>query len=265
MIASRFAVSVLVVLGFLVGCDKKTSQGSGTPAEPATAAATGSGGATASSVGGVGNGSITGKVTFVGTAPKPKVLNMAAVPQCAHLHTDPVLDDSIVIGPQGELKNVVVYVTDGGTLGGSLPTTPVVLDQKGCIYVPHVAVVMVGQDFKARNSDGFLHNVHGLCRDNPEFNIPQTQAGQINDIPANKTPEMFSIKCDVHPWMNAWVVVLDHPFSAITGDDGTFTIKGLKDGKYLLTARHQKLGKAEAVVELKNGKAVSDFKIGLKK
>ena len=190
---------------------------------------------------------------------------MAAVPQCAALHANPVLDDSIVIGANGELKNVVVYVTDGAKLGGSVPTTPVILDQKGCIYVPHVAVVMVGQDFKARNSDGFLHNVHGLCRDNPEFNIPQTQAGQTNDLPANKTAETFSIKCDVHPWMNAWVVVLDHPFSAITGDDGTFTIKGLKDGKYLLTAKHQKFGEQTAVVELKNGKAVSDFKFGLKK
>jgi hypothetical protein len=133
------------------------------------------------------------------------------------------------------------------------------------MYTPHVVAVMVGQEFKARNSDGFLHNVHGLCRDNPEFNFPQVQAGQTNNIPANKVPETYKVKCDVHPWMNAWVVVLDHPFSAITGDDGTFTIKGLKDGKYLLTAVHQKLGKAEAVVEMKDGKAVSDFKFSLKK
>lgn len=208
---------------------------------------------------------VTGKAVLDGDAPKPKVISMKAVPQCDKQHTDPVYDESIVVGDKGELKNVVVYVKDGAKLGGAVPTTPVILDQKGCMYSPHVVAVMVGQDLKAENSDGFLHNVHGLCRDNPEFNFPQVQKGQVTKIDATKAPETYKVKCDVHPWMNAWVVVVDNPYFAVTGDDGTFAIKGLKDGKYTLVAWQEKLGMQEAEVEVKDGKATADFKFTPKK
>ena len=208
---------------------------------------------------------VTGKAVLDGPAPKPKEINMKAVPQCAALHANPVYDESIVAGPAGELKNVVVYVKDGAKLGGAAPTTPVELDQKGCVYVPHVVTVMVGQELKAKNSDGFLHNVHGLAKDNGEFNFPQQQKGQENKIDATKQAETYKVKCDVHPWMSAWVVVLDHPYSAVTGDDGTFTLKGLKDGKYTLVAWQEKLGTQEAQIEVKDGKATADFKFAPKK
>jgi plastocyanin len=208
---------------------------------------------------------VTGKAVLDGPAPKPKEINMKAVPQCAAAHADPVYDESIVVGGGGELKNVVVYVKDGAKLGGAAPTTPVELDQKGCMYVPHVVTVMVGQELKAKNSDGFLHNVHGLAKDNGEFNFPQQQKGQENKIDATKAVETYKVKCDVHPWMSAWVVVLDHPYSAVTGDDGQFTIKGLKDGKYTLVAWQEKLGTQEAQIEVKDGKATADFKFAPKK
>lgn len=208
---------------------------------------------------------VTGKAVLDGEAPKPKVISMKAVPQCDKQHTDPVYDESIVVGDKGELKNVVVYVKDGAKLGGAVPTTPVVLDQKGCVYSPHVVAVMVGQELKAQNNDGFLHNVHGLCRDNPEFNFPQTQKGQVTKIDATKVPETYKVKCDVHPWMSAWVVVTDSPYFAVTGDDGTFDIKGLKDGKYTLVAWQEKLGMQEAEIEVKGGKATADFKFTPKK
>jgi plastocyanin len=208
---------------------------------------------------------VTGKAVLNGPAPKPKEINMKAVPQCAALHANPVYEETIVTGAGGELKNVVVYVKDGGKLGGAVPPTPVVLDQKGCVYNPHVVSVMVGQDLKARNSDGFLHNVHGLAKDNGEFNFPQQTKGQENKIDATKAVETYKIKCDVHPWMSAWVVVLDHPYSAVTGDDGKFTIKGLKDGKYTLVAWQEKLGIQEAQIEVKNGEATADFKFEPKK
>ena len=208
---------------------------------------------------------VTGKVTFDGKPPKAKEINMKAVPQCAALHADTVYDPSIVVGPGGELKNVAVYVKDGSNAGGAVPKEPVVLDQKGCMYDPHVVTVMVGQELKAKNSDGFLHNVHGLAKDNGEFNFPQQTKDQVNDIPATEAVETYKVKCDVHPWMSAWVVVLDHPYSAVTGDDGTFTIKGLKDGKYTLTAWQEKLGTQEAEVEVKDGKATTDFKFGPRK
>ncbi|HUR53216.1 MAG TPA: carboxypeptidase regulatory-like domain-containing protein, partial [Gemmataceae bacterium] len=176
-------------------------------------------------------------------------------------------DESIVAGAKGELKNVVVYVKDGAKLGGEVPKEPVVLDQKNCVYTPHVVAVMVGQELKARNSDNFLHNVHGLAKDNGEFNFPQQNAGQENKVDATKAPEKYKVKCDVHPWMAAWVVVLDHPYSAVTGDNGEFTIKGLKDGKYTLEAWQEKLGTKSAEVEIKDGKAVApiEFKFEPKK
>jgi plastocyanin len=208
---------------------------------------------------------VTGKIVLDGPAPKPKVINMKAVPQCAAMHADPVYDPSIVVGENGELKNVAVYVKDGSKVGGEAPKTPVILDQKGCMYEPHVVTVMVGQELKAENSDGFLHNVHGLAKDNGEFNFPQQTKGQQNDIPATKAVETYKVKCDVHPWMSAWVVVTDSPYSAVTGDDGTFTIKGLKNGKYTLVAWQEKLGTQEAQIEVKDGKATADFKFAPKK
>ena len=208
---------------------------------------------------------VTGKVTLNGQAPKPKVINMAAVPQCAAQHAQPVLDESIVVGAGNELQNVVVWVKDGSKLGGAVPKDPVVLDQKGCVYTPHVVAVMVGQELKAKNSDAMLHNVHGLAKENGEFNMSQNQQGQENDIPGNKAVETYKVKCDVHPWMNAWVVVLDHPFSAVTNDKGEYTIKGLKDGKYTLVAWQEKLGMQEAEVEVKDGKATKDLQFAPKK
>ena len=208
---------------------------------------------------------VTGKATFDGAAPKPKAISMKAVPQCDKQHTDPVYEEFIVVGDKGELKNVVVYVKDGAKLGGAAATAPVILDQKGCVYSPHVVAVMVGQDLKAQNSDGFLHNVHGLCKENQEFNFPQTQKGQVTKIDATAAPETYKVKCDVHPWMNAWVVVLDHPFSSVTGDDGAFSIKGLKDGKYTLVAWQERLGTQEAEIEVKDGKATADFKFAPRK
>jgi plastocyanin len=208
---------------------------------------------------------VTGKATLNGQAPKPKALNMQAVPQCAAGHAAPVFDESIVAGANNELQNVVVYVKDGSKLGGQVPKDAVLLDQKGCVYTPHVVAAMVGQELKVKNSDPMLHNVHGLAKDNGEFNISQNQAGQENKIDGTKAVETYKLKCDVHPWMNAWVVVLDHPYSAVTDATGAFTIKGLKDGKYTLVAWQEKLGTQEAQVEVKDGKATKDFQFAPKK
>ncbi len=208
---------------------------------------------------------VTGKVTFDGTPPKPKAINMNAVPDCAKQHTDPVYEENWVVGENGEVKNCVVYIKDGAKLVGQAKNEPVILDQKGCIYSPHVVVAMVGQELKARNSDTFLHNVHGLAKDNQEFNFPQQQQGQENKINGTNAVETYMIKCDVHPWMKAWVVVLDHPFFAVTGDEGTFKIPGLKDGKYTLICWHEPALVQEKEIEVKNGSASVDFKVAPRK
>ncbi|HSI33894.1 MAG: hypothetical protein ACAI43_14945 [Phycisphaerae bacterium] len=198
---------------------------------------------------------ITGSAVFEGKAPAPKILKVEVVPDCAK-HA-PVKEETIVVNDKNELKNVVVYI-DGQNLGGEKRTDTVVLDQKGCVYTPHVVAVQVGQKFEVKNSDPFMHNVHGLSKDSGEFNFPQNKDG-VNDVTnkANKAPERYVTKCDVHPWMKAWIVVLDHPFFAVSGDDGKFTIptKGLKDGEYTLNAWQEKLGTQTAKITVKDGKA----------
>ena len=202
---------------------------------------------------------VTGSVKLEGKAPQPKELKMAAVADCAKAHNGPVYDESYVVGEKGELKNVVVSIK-GAT--GEAPKTPAVLDQKGCIYTPHVLPMMVGQEWHVSNSDAFLHNVHGLAKENGEFNFPQQNAGDKKKMADyNKAVETFKVKCDIHPWMSAWIVVLDTPFFAATSADGKYSIdtKGLKDGKYTLVFWHEKLGTQEAEVEVKDGKAAQDF------
>jgi len=182
---------------------------------------------------------LTGRAVFDGAPPKAKEIRMTTNAECAAQHATPVYDETWVVGPNGELKNVVVYVKDGAKLNAPVPKDPVVLEQKGCVYTPHVVTVMVGQPLKATNADPTLHNVHGLAQKNGEFNFSQLQKGQTDPIPGNKAVETYSIKCDVHNWMKAWVVVLDHPFAAVTDDKGEFTLKGLKPGDYKLVAWHE--------------------------
>lgn len=208
---------------------------------------------------------LTGKITFEGKAPEPKEINMKAVPDCAKQHADPVYDESVVVGDKGELKNVVIYVKEGPGLSTELPKTPATLDQKGCVYTPHVVPMMVGQEFLVKNSDPFLHNVHGLARDNGEFNFPQQNKGDSKKVEANKSVETYKVKCDVHPWMSAWIVVLENPHFATSGEDGTFKIAGLKTGQYKVVAWHEKLGTQEAMIDVKDGNGTAEFKFKPKK
>lgn len=206
---------------------------------------------------------VTGKVTAEGNFPKPKEIKaISAVADCAKLHTDPIYEETYVIGEKGELKNVVVYVKkeEGQDLPGAAPAAPAVLDQSKCVYVPHVLPVMIGQKLQVKNSDPFLHNVHGLGRENGEFNFPQNK-GDVKDLTGqyNKTAEPYKVKCDVHPWMSAWIVVVDNPYFGATGDDGTFKITGLKDGEYTLVAWHERLGTQEQKIAVKGGNATANF------
>jgi plastocyanin len=206
---------------------------------------------------------ITGNAKIEGEVPEPKELAMNADAACAAQHADPVMDPSVVAGENGELANVIVHIKaeDPAAQGGEAPTEPVVLDQKGCMYEPHVLTMTVGQDMMVKNSDGFLHNVHSLAVENPAFNF-----GQPNKNPGQKVPEQpkinetFRVKCDVHPWMSAYIGVFEHPFHAVTGEDGKYTIKGtLPDGEYTLVAWHEKFGEKEEKITVKDGKAEKDF------
>lgn len=215
---------------------------------------------------------ISGKVTLDGTPPDmPEVKGIAAVPQCAALHKDPVYEDTVIAGDKGELANVIVFIkeAEGQKLEGPQKTEPAVLDQKGCMYTPHVLAVETKQPVIVKNSDPFLHNVHSLAIDNPTFNFAQVTQGD-KPIPPLTAVETFHIKCDVHPWMNAVVRVFDNPYFAVSGEDGKYTIdtKGLKDGTYTVQAWHEVYKDSEPQqVEVKDGKATKpvDFKFKAKK
>jgi cytochrome c551/c552 len=197
--------------------------------------------------------SVKGVVSFDGKIPEIKDVDMSAVKECAAHHADPVPEEMIVVSDKNELKNVVVFVSGG--LSGSFdpPAEAAVLDQKGCMYIPHVLPVMVGQKIDIKNSDAFLHNVHSMSNDNPSFNFGQPSPG-VKSIDPLKATETFRVKCDVHPWMSAFVVAVDNPFFAVSGDDGSFSIANLPPGEYTLTAWHETLGKKEIPVKVEAGK-----------
>ncbi len=209
-----------------------------------------------------GDISIKGVVTLDGKAPEMKEIDMSAVKECATQHADPVYEETIVASEKGQLKNVVLTISAGlPQQNYDPPPEAAVLDQHGCMYHPHVLVAMVGQKIVVQNSDTFLHNVHALANDNVPFNFGQPNVAK-NPIDPLKTPETFRVKCDVHPWMSAYVVGVDNPFFATSGDDGSFAIPGkLPPGDYTLKAWHETLGTQEIPVKVEAGKpAVVEIK-----
>ncbi|MBM4268424.1 MAG: hypothetical protein FJ144_17740 [Deltaproteobacteria bacterium] len=206
-------------------------------------------------------GKVTGKVTFEGTPPERNKLRMDADPVCAAAHTTPVLGEEIVVGEGGGLQNVFVYVKEGVPQKDyPPPSTPAVIDQKGCQYHPHVLGVQVGQDLQILNNDQTLHNVHGMPKQNAQFNFAMPKFVKKKDHKFETPETMVAVKCDVHPWMQSYVGVLPHPFFAVTKEDGTFEIAGLPPGEYTLEAWQEKLGPQTAKVTVgADGSATSDF------
>jgi len=185
-------------------------------------------------------GAVAGTVTYTGTPPKMKPIDMAKEPSCASQHATPVMNESIVTGPGNAVQNVVVYVSSGdqGSVSAALPAR---YDQKGCEYLPHVAVLQGGQPLEIYNNDQTSHNIHPLATVNPEWNKSQPPGS-----PAIKTtydkPEFIPVKCNIHPWMHGYFAVLGTSHAAITGNDGGYSLKGLAPGKYTITAWHERFG-----------------------
>jgi plastocyanin len=193
---------------------------------------------------------VNGTVTFEGKPPSLKPLAMGADPACAKKHSSPVPDERLVLGSGNSLGNIIVWVSKGVPAGKTFPApkTPVTLDQVGCQYKPHVQGIMVGQQYRILNSDGILHNVHSLPKVNSQFNKPMPPTLKETTTTFPKPEPVFQIKCDVHPWMTAWIGVFTHPFFSATGTDGKFTISGLDAGTYEITAWHEVLGTQTASV-----------------
>jgi len=217
--------------------------------------------ATAALAATAGAQTISGSVVFDGKVPMLKPIAMDADPVCAKKHTAPVMSETLVLGTGNSMANVLVSVTKGLPAGKSYPAPkePVVMDQRGCQYSPHVMGIMVNQPFKILNSDGMLHNVHALPKVNAPFNMamPSTRTEALETF--TKEEGTFIVKCDVHPWMQAYIRVLSHPFFAVTKADGKFSLANLAPGTYELEAWHEKLGTQVQTVTLvaKQAKAVA--------
>jgi plastocyanin len=191
---------------------------------------------------------------------------MDADPVCAKKHSAPVQNEMLVLGTGNTMGNVMVWVSKGLPAGKTYPasTAPAVLDQNGCQYKPHVMGLMVGQPYKILNSDGILHNIHTLPKINKAFNKPMPATMKETTTTFDKAEPIFNIKCDVHPWMQAYVGVFTNPFYSVTSSNGKFTISGLDPGTYELTAWHERLGTQTASVTVgASGTKTQDFKFAI--
>ena len=209
------------------------------------------------------SGDVKGKIKFDGKAPKMKPLRMDADPVCVANSDIKPRKEWLVLDENNGVKNVLVYVKESksGSLSKNYdtPKEAAVIDQKGCVYVPHVLGVMVGQQLDILNSDGTLHNIHALPKVNKEFNKAMPRSKKQMSVKFDKVEAPFKIKCDVHPWMGAFLGVFDHPYFAVTDDSGSYTISGLAPGKYVLEAWHEKLGLQTVDLSVDESGATQNF------
>jgi plastocyanin len=189
-------------------------------------------------------GRIAGRVRFEGVVPAAEVVRIGGDKSCVSLNgADEQPAGAIIVGQDSALRNVFVYVKTGlEKVTFPVPNEPVVIDQQNCRYVPRVLGVRVGQPLQVKNGDPLLHNV----RSDPEVNQPFNQGQPVQGMAYTHTfttrEVMVPIKCDVHPWMRANVGALEHPYFAVTGDDGAFALPDLPPGTYTVEAWHERLG-----------------------
>ena len=196
-------------------------------------------------------GSVSGRITFSGAAPAVKTITMTLDKACVAGSGPNPQSDAVLVAADGGMKNVFVYVKDGLDPGYAfeIPTSPARLDQQGCFYTPRVFGIRAGQPLEVVNSDATLHNVHALPMTNRDFNqglVFKTKLTHTFTVPE----VMVRFKCDVHPWMAAYVGVVAHPFFAVTDATGAFAIKGLPPGTYTIEAWHERYGTRTTKVTL---------------
>lgn len=242
------AVVLLLLAGALASCDRE--DGREPPAAHNTTQSASPNGATAQANLPAPTGTIRGKIKFSGTAPPAKPVQR----ECHPGMKVNIPDESYVVGPGGELRDAVVFLKNP-PVGSTAPTPAApVVDQKDCVYVPHVVAARVGQVVTFTSSDKVLHNVHAVALQNGESN-QSMQFGETRTYPLIAA-EYVTAKCDVHPWMRCRIAVFDHPFYAVTKDDGSFEFNGLPPGTYTVGVWHDKLGQRTKDVTVAAGKPV---------
>lgn len=252
-------VLFLSIIVLVAACGGGGDSGGG-----ASSGGEGDGGGEAAAVDPATAGSVSGKITFTGTAPEPEEIDMGAEATCAAAYTEGAFTQNVVANDNGTLANVFVYVKSG--LEGMTFPTPsetVLLDQKNCRYEPHILGVQTNQTIIIRNSDDLLHNIHPEPVNSRGFNVGQPKLGMETEKSFSTAEIMVPVGCDVHGWMSAHIGVVDHPYFAVTGSDGSFSLPNLPPGEYTIEAWHEEFGAQEMKVTVgEKASVTTDFTFG---
>lgn len=238
MVRLRDSMALLVAGLLVAGCGAGGDSGG----EAARGEGAGAGAPAAAAIDPTTVGTITGRIAFEGTPPAGSPIDMSEEPTCAAKHPSGARTEEVVVDPSGGLRNVFVYIKEG-LAGGPYPPAQgsPVLDQDGCVYHPHVIGLRVGQNLTIRNSDGLLHNINAKPTTNRTFNISQpTSMETTRSFPMAEV--MIPVACDVHGWMQAYIGVVDHPYFAVSGEDGAFRIENVPPGTYTVETWHERYG-----------------------
>lgn len=208
---------------------------------------------------GAGHGTIAGRIRLANPAPGNTFIRMGMDPKCAQINAGKrLVKETVLAAPDGSLANVFVKL-EGAFPQTPVPTAPVVVDQRGCVYGPRVVGARVGQELEVRNSDDLLHNVHGVSSHSNGFNVSEPKAGMVQRFRL-KDEEMLRLMCDVHRWMVAFVGVVTHPYFAVSGAAGTLRIENVPAGTHTIQAWHERFGLLTQTVRVKPGATVTvDF------
>jgi plastocyanin len=210
------------------------------------------------------SGTISGQVLFTGNAPAMFEIDMSSNPQCERQHHAPQKAQTVVVNSNKTLRNVFVWIKEGlPRAHWTPPTQSATLDQRGCVYEPHMLGIMTGQQLEILNDDPVNHNVHAESQVNPAWNESEPPRAEHKFKRFDSPEVLFPMTCSVHPWMRSYIGVSPHPFFAVTGDDGSFTLKGVPPGTYTVEAVHEKYGRKEGKLTLApSGAARLDFTYG---
>ncbi len=231
------ALAGVAALAMTVACGGGGSEAPAESAAPATEAAA------PPSLDPATAGTISGSITLEGAPPEEQVIRMNADPVCMRESPGTQRTEVFIVGDGGSFGNVFVYIKEGlDGMDFPAPTETVTLDQAGCRYMPHVLGLRTGQTLEIINSDPTLHNIHAMPANNAEFNTGQPIQGMKTEQTFESAEVMVPFKCDVHGWMNAYAGVVDHPYFAVTGADGSYSFPNVPAGTYTIEAWHEQLG-----------------------